>query len=186
MFLILLAACGVEKEALDSPVEEVVDYRLTDLPEAPAGGLTLWGPEVEIEPYSDKMFCYYVDYPGDDAGIHSYDVYQGPVGHHMVLFRSTAGQADGSLEDCTDLSGQTMTMVEPILFAPTFGPGENLLTFPEGMGAAVRSGDKLMIQAHYLNTSDKPALVKDAINLGLIPEADVTTSGAIAVPAKDV
>ena len=157
-----------------------LDLRLTadDIPVTPEGGMTLWGPEVVIPPYSDKMFCYYGTYTGPDVGIHQFDVFQAQYGHHIVLFESTIDAdtaPDGMVEDCTDLAGPIMTTVDPILFAPTFGAGENLFTMPEGMAAALNEGSRWMMQLHYVNTSDQAVLMQDAINLGLIPEDDVLT-----------
>jgi hypothetical protein len=157
-----------------------VDVRLHDgdFPAAPANGITLWGPETEVPAASDKLLCFYGTYHGPNVGIHQYDVYQNEYGHHILLFGTTLPQVDapdGYIEDCTDPNSQSMVSSVPLIVAPTFGAGANEFTLAEGMGAPLNDGDRWMIQAHYLNTSNKPILVKDAINLGFLNEDEVQT-----------
>src|SRR4051812_34943631 len=90
--LAVLAGCNRQVDLPTTTVDETpVDERLHDgdFPAPPAEGMTLWGPEEVVPGATDKMFCYYGTYHGADVGIHEYDVYQGPHGHHMVLFKTT-------------------------------------------------------------------------------------------------
>lgn len=185
MILLLLSlACTEDKSGplpgtgTGSGTTEPLDMRVLDVPAPPEGGVQVLGAEVVIEPYTDAEYCIFASYEGEDAGIVSYDAYQTQYGHHAIMLASTSDPydyPDGTIVDCRDNSAATMVDVEPIVIAPTFGAGENLYDLPEGMAAPLESRTRFMIQSHYVNTSADPILVRDVVNLGLVPEDQVVT-----------
>src|SRR5688500_9161284 len=96
--LALLAACG------DEPGEGgTVDVRV-DMPEADSAFIDLATPEIVIPAGVEKMYCFHVDYTGEETAMTNLIALQGRFGHHAILLTSTTDREDGYLEDCTDRS----------------------------------------------------------------------------------
>lgn len=175
LILTLLLACAGDPKT-DDTAAGTTDVRVNDVPEPPSPGLQILGPEVVIPAYTDRMFCVPYTYTGEDVGVHEYDAYQGQFGHHIIALQFYADPTawpDGEAKDCTDSQGELMSEAEPVIIAPTFGAGENLFTLPDGMAASLKSGTRLLLQSHYLNTSAADILVRDVVNLGFIPKEEV-------------
>lgn len=176
--LLLLIACGTPAEDSTASKSDAVDLRVTNAPDAPPGGLQLFGPEVVIPAYSEREYCLFGTYTGDDAGIQIYNAYQSEFGHHVLMLQSFSDAAtypDGTSVDCTKPTDDTMVNVQPFVVAPTFGSGTNLFTLPDGMAASIKSGDRYMIQSHYVNTSADDILVRDVVNIGFVTPESVET-----------
>lgn len=171
--LVLLVACG----APDDP--EPLDLR-RDFPAAPEGALVLETPDFVIPAYAERQYCWATTYDGEDVGIRSQRTYQIPLGHHVTLFGTTASERDlpdDSSWDCTSIESLSMTDMEPILIGGDVLPAEDFLagefTLPEGMAAPLSAGQRIVVQSHYLNTSADDILVRDQIQLDVVPEAEV-------------
>jgi hypothetical protein len=155
--------------------------RVTTAPDAPADGLQLLGAEEVVPAYSEREYCIFGTYTGPDMGIHSYDAYQGEFGHHVLMLQSFSDATkypDGTVVDCTDPTDDTMINVQPFVVAPTFGSGTNTYTMPDGMAASIKSGNRYMIQSHYVNTSANDILVRDVVNIGFMDPSAVQTWAA--------
>ena len=180
--LALLAACspvGVNDEK-KSDESDAVDLRLTeaDVPALESHQEIWWGPDVEIEPYSDKMFCLFGTYEGDDVGLARIQFWQNAFGHHLQLFGTTTNVldvADGEVVDCTD-GNEAMTSMEPLLIADSFN-GHLLpeMQIPDGMAYKLRNGQRWVLQAHYVNTGGDTIRAMDPAVLDFMPVEDVET-----------
>jgi hypothetical protein len=191
MLIPTLLACTGSSVSLDetSVEENVVDVRVTDadLGEIGADQFVLWGADLEIPPATDTMMCVYGTYTGPTVGMHDVHTYQGKYGHHFTLNGTTTPAIDvpdGTVVDCTGENAQyQMTDLTP-LGVPNAAsvdgePLENVnLSFPDGMAVQLESGQRYILQSHYLNTSQDTLHVQDAVVLTTIPEDQVQTWAA--------
>ena len=178
----LLPACDTaapEDSSTGDTGEDYVDERLTeaDVPALPDGGQRWYGPDVIIEPGQEVQYCTFGTYTGEDIAISSFDSYQGAVGHHLIILgtnASTIDYPDGEVVDCTR-TNTMMTSFEPLINAEPIDAGRASIVLPEGMGVKLNSGQRWVVQSHYVNTTTDRVRVKDIMNIGLVPEDSVTT-----------
>ena len=176
---------------------EVVDYTLdpAEYP-APAGGQQWLGPKVTVEPLSEVQFCAFATYTGPDIGLNSFDSWQGEGGHHLIILGTNADEglyADGEVIDCTETGDIPMTSFEPIINAEPISEGRSSIELPQGMAVKLRSGQRYVVQAHYVNPSREVRTYQDVMTVGFIPEDEVDTWAAafaltdiaISVPAGE-
>lgn len=178
MLLLALWACDVETpaETGSQPAEDtgVLDLR-TEPPDPPEGGLQIVTPEMVIAPYSDQMSCFFGTYTGPDVGVNFYQWFQNTdFGHHMMFFdASYAGDIpDGEVVDCTD-PNDTMDMRPLLSGNELLGEVSGRMVLEEGLAIRLVSGQRYVIQSHYLNTSGRELLVRDSVNLGFVPVDEV-------------
>lgn len=191
------AACTEDPVSLpgDSEAPDAVDLRITD---ADLGALgadqVVWtGAEQVVEPGADVMFCLFGTYTGPDVGLADVHTFQGRHGHHFQLMGTTTpaiDAPDGTVVDCTSgASGFDMASLEPIGI-PNGGTvdGEPLglqMPLPDGMAVELESGQRYVLQSHYLNTTADPIRVQDKVVLTTLPTDDVETWAAPLVFNRD-
>ena len=178
--LALLVGCSSVDIDDESGPQDAVDLRLTeaDVPALAQDQEIWWGPDVVVEPYSDKMFCLFGTYEGDDVGLARIQFWQNVFGHHLQLFGTTTNVldvADGEVLDCTN-GNEAMTSMEPLLIADSFN-GEPIpeMQIPDGMAYKLRNGQRWVLQAHYVNTSPDPVRAQDPAVLDFVAESAVDT-----------
>jgi len=154
--LVVAFACGRAPESNERDVR-------VPIPEKNDALIDFVSPEAVIEPGEDKMICGVVQYDGDDIAFNAVDSLQGKFGHHVVLHAQlpTDDRPVGTVYECGK-----MTNFEPYAIPIDAITG--------GYGTSLPKGKKLIIQSHYLNTSEQPLRVRDVIRLSKIPVADVT------------
>jgi hypothetical protein len=165
--LLTLMACSGED------IAEAVDL-VESFPEAPEGGQQWLSPVLTIEPYTESMTCTVYTYEGPDVGVHSVASYQSDYGHHAVMLRTELDEddyPDGENFDCTDADSVVMTNSAPIILSGSGITGSYSL--PEGMAANFERGDRVLLQSHYVNSTENAIRVQDAVNLGYLPEDEV-------------
>jgi hypothetical protein len=174
--LFLFLACSQDSSSIDEDVNDVrIDYSVTD------ADLIFSPPDMIVEAYSDQTMCWYDTYNGDTVGITGGRFLQHPeYGHHVIVMRTNADEddvPDGTIIDCAE--GNEMVQQEPFIL-PTEGlePGAAGLTLPEGMANKFKGGERLMIQSHHINYTDKPILLNDRVELSTIPIEEVETFAA--------
>lgn len=180
MVLWLLHACASGPAGSDDTDAVVVtDLRLDEDDVVLDDGEELWfGPEVEIAPYEDKMICLFTTYTGPDAGIIGLETLQADFGHHFVLMATSTPETtypDGTIADCTDTSDMPMTDLEPLVVAQPAEAHVTRLELPPGFATRLASGQRLILQSHYINTTDAPILVRDVMTVALAPTEEVET-----------
>ena len=122
------------------------------------------------------MSCFVGTYTGPEIGISLYQWFQDDdFGHHVVFADgSSLGPEvlDGSLIDC---SNPFESMKLPPLLQPTesIGPHAAELQLAEGQAVRLKSGQRWVMQSHYVNASDNELLAQDVINFGFTPVEDV-------------
>ena len=176
-FTLLLALSLLAIGCAEAEPEDTAVDNLREFPDPPAGALTFYTPEYVIAAGSEQQWCWAMTYDGDDVGITSQYTYQPNMGHHVALFGTTATERDipdGHVWDCTELSALGMDSQEPIIIggsstATDEGP-EGFVVLPDGMAAQLRSGQRLVIQSHYVNYTEDDVRVADAAFIETIPE----------------
>lgn len=181
MFWLLLACTDTQKkntEQWDYDPEFYIDLR-KDVPEPPENGLTIASPIFEIPPYTEIIYCYFDSYKGETTGVNFMQVFEADnYAHHNQLKIATTNIEDGTLLDCNYLdNGTSMSDFVPLFEAvgvdASVDAQGNWLQFPEGIATRLNAGQKWVLEMHYLNTSDKIAVVNSAVNLGFLPAEDV-------------
>lgn len=186
--LITLLACNpdVELENGSNPIEAVdVTVSDADLGELTPNQVVLSGADTVLEPGTDTMICVYGTYTGPDVGLHDVHTYQGKYGHHFTLNGTTTpaiDAPDGTVVDCTSESTQyQMASLEPLgLPNQNTVNGETTVAMPlpEGMAVELESGQRYILQSHYLNSGPDPIRVADKVVLTTVPTEEVETWAA--------
>jgi hypothetical protein len=143
------------------------DVRIAPLPADPNfyDGV---GADAVIDAQSEKMVCISMTYNGPEMAFDYFEPHQGKWGHHAVFFapKPEYVQPDGTIVDCTAASYlaqmDVLTVTE-----------DNML--PKGYGTHLHAGQHMVIQSHYINTSDHPIEVRDIVRLHVMPSSQVTT-----------
>lgn len=194
---LFLVACAKEPVDLTGDSElDAVDVRVTDADLGDLGPdqVVLTGADTVIQPGQDVMICSFGTYTGPDAGMHEIHTYQGAHGHHFVLMGTTTptiDAPDGTVVDCTTTegSGVDMTSLEP-LGLPNVAEVDGAeigvkMPLPEGMAVELESGQRYVLQSHYLNTSADPIRVQDKVVITTLPTEDVETWAAPLIFNRD-
>lgn len=173
---LLLAACSAPSSD-DTAAATYVDERMTaaDYADAPPDALVLTGPDEIVEPGQDVMWCISGTYTGPDIGITELRTYQGEYGHHVQLYGTsltTLDQPDGMVWDCTSSNDFPMDDLQPIAFTTHTNRSDVGVTIPEGFGVKLKSGQRWVLQSHYVNSGTVPLRFQDVATIsGIEPEA---------------
>jgi hypothetical protein len=146
------------------------DVRVTVPKEDPAY-LQFVSTEEVVPPGEERMFCTHFSYTGPDIAFDLQSTKQGKFGHHAVLLGAKEPLPNGTGEDCS--KKEDMSKYD----AYTISDQE----LPAGYGTLLRSGRKLVLQAHYINTGDAPLLIRDVVQLRKVPVDQVKNWAAIYV-----
>lgn len=150
-----------------------VDVRF-DPPPAPEDGFQIVTPDLVVPPHADLMFCYVGTYTGPTTGVSFYEWIQDETfGHHVVFGDGAAfDHPDGSLIDCSE--GASVMELPPLLTATvTAGDYSSTMDLDPGIAVKLETGQRWVIQSHYVNTSDDTLLARDVVNIGTEPVEDV-------------
>lgn len=194
----LMVACGTEEEASPTPTAtpnaSPEDLRRT-FPTPGENTLALYTPDMVVPSGEDKMFCYFQTFTGDDSGIVAVTSFQSNYGHHSVLLVSNGDSADypdGQLFDCTGKNALPMTNIEPLVVGGSSVPDDqgliNSFRLPDDLGVMaglLRQGKRIVVQSHYVNTTSRDILVRDAVFLEMVPEDTVEIWAAAFVQNND-
>ncbi len=156
-----------------------------DFPAPPAQGFALRTPEYVIPAGTERQFCWITTYQGPDVGITAVYNYQSVLGHHVTLFGTSALERDfpdDSSWDCTDTEALDMASMEPVIIGGIVSASEdgvlNTFELPEGMAAPLETGQRVIVQSHYVNIRAEDVLVQDEAQVATTSEAEVTTWAA--------
>lgn len=182
--LALLVACG-GNDPTDTDTaatgDGTVDLRLDAAAyPAEADGEQIFGPDVVVPPGTERQYCLFGTYTGEDVGLYGFASHQPGIGHHLILLGTSEGAEDypdGTIVDCTD-PGALMTSFDPLITPEPLAQGETAITLPDGFAVKLRQGQRTIVQAHYINTLTTPVRVRDVITVRYRPESEVTTWAA--------
>ena len=164
--MVLVAACGdnalyhADAQA-DAPLG-VKDVRVP-IPVPDPSYVDLITPEAIIEPGQEIMTCVHYDLPASIAA-DSFLGMQGAFGHHLALFTTTDPKPDGTVEDCT--SAAANAKLTWFLFN---------VNFPGGFAVNIPDKFHVVLQYHYINSSDTPLLVRDIGRIHHVDASSIST-----------
>ena len=158
-----LGCSGTTKDEGPQPVDEFPKEQ----PATIEGAIVFHFPEIVVPAATDQIFCQFLEPEKEDVYISSLTSYQGVHGHHLVIFAATDQEPANTVRDCT--TPQDMTNLIPIVSSVNFG----LAKFPEGMAVRVKKGTQLVLQQHYLNTTEHAIRTHDVSMVTTRKLADV-------------
>ncbi|MBS2015072.1 MAG: hypothetical protein JST00_19430 [Deltaproteobacteria bacterium] len=123
-------------------------------PPAPgANDLRMFAPLVQVEPGADVTWCDYVANPFDrEVDVVQSRGYQSKFGHHAILMEVPGSESRlGQSHECTDAD---MTNAR---FLAGGSDAAAQFKIPEGVGFRIKPGAVLMVQTHWINTTEKRA-----------------------------
>lgn len=176
---IALGACsGTPSDSTDTddtdPLAGANDVRV-DFPDAPwADPIVFQSGVYRVPAGTERQFCHYTTWTGDDTAIRREITYQSKYGHHFIIAGTTATErefADGTTIDCTAADAPGMENFVPLLIGGVIGNGNTpgLLELPDGVATEITKGQRLVFQSHYLNTSAEDIVVQDELQLEAMP-----------------
>lgn len=157
----VLGCSGGDDGAPDGPLEQ-----WGQAPESPpAGARRIELDETIVPPYADQQTCFYQPQEAADGFLAHFDGYQGEGGHHVLLFRSLFPKPAGTIEDCSN--PESMATLIPVI--------SQSAELPPGMAIRVAAGTQLVVQSHYVNTTERELRVHDVADVTFLPAGDVGT-----------
>jgi hypothetical protein len=156
-----LAACSNMDSA--GPMSGPDMLKPTPATKKPAEGYTRFTPEpVELEAGQEGNWCQWVAGPAEaDTDIMDITGEQLFPGHHAILFATPIGEPAGTARLCT-----REDLAEMKLLGGVGGEGSSTM-FPTGAAVRLKKGQSLMMNTHYLNTSDKKVMGRATLDVKL-------------------
>jgi hypothetical protein len=137
-------------------------------PKFPDRSVRIYTPPLVIPPNTDTLVCSYLSVPLDRTiKVNQTIGQQMKGGHHSAVFLSLSP----SMEPPHPCRDQEMSNFRFAISAG--GGGGQDAKLPNGIAISIPQGQQLVIQSHYLNATNEPITVMDAVDLITIPEADV-------------
>jgi hypothetical protein len=186
-----LMSCG-ESDPVDTTASPAppLDVRPLFIP-APAFGRQYISPEVIVPAFSERQWCYFVDYDGEDVGVLRAAMQESRFGHHTILLLTNGDPEkypNGAFIDCTTPDSVPMIDMETLIFPNSEGEegsGESDMILPDGMAMKLKKGSRFVLQSHYINTAEQDILVQNAATLEFIQPDQVETWAASYVFTTD-
>lgn len=121
-------------------------------------------------PIGDSFTCFYTDvYSPSELSVNGAIGDQGAGGHHILAYYADTPRPVGH-HPCTP---EEMVNLHQISGASGPGNLEVPLELRDGLALKIPAGKQFAIQAHYINTTDAPMMVKDTVTLRTMDPADV-------------
>jgi hypothetical protein len=144
----------------------------------PEGYTRFAPPSIDMAPGEEGTYCQFVALPAEaDMDILDITGEQGFPGHHAVLFATSANEPVGTTRACTD-----QDLVDQKFLGGVGGEGASD-AFPAGAVIRLKKGQSLVMNVHYLNTSDKKVTGRSHLDIKFAPpspdrpQASFFTSG---------
>jgi hypothetical protein len=120
----------------------------------PAEGYTRFEPEtIEVAPGEDGTWCQWLTGPAEaDIDIMDITGEQPFPGHHAILVATRTEEPVGTTKLCSEVDQSSTKLLGGV------GGEGSASAFPEGAVLRLRKGESLLMNTHYLNTSDKPVI----------------------------
>jgi hypothetical protein len=118
----------------------------------------------------DSFTCFYTDvFSPRELAVNGAGGGQGRGGHHIIAYYADEPRPVGHHE-CTD---EEMTNLNQIAGNAGEGDTEGILALQDNLALKVPAGKQMVLQAHYINTTDAPYTVEDTVSLQLMSPDDV-------------
>jgi hypothetical protein len=159
------AGDAASDETTDAMADAAPDDTDMELPPLEPGFERFETEPVEVEPGSSDDWAQWVGGPLDQ----DYDVIaikgtQWAGGHHALMYATTEEQEPGFTRLWADADQLTTRLMGGV-----GGEGGANATLPEGVVFRVKKGSYLVVQTHYLNTSEETIRAKSVLDVKLEP-----------------
>jgi hypothetical protein len=134
-------------------------------PSSPPEGYTRFAPmPIEVAPGKDETWCQWVTAPAE-ADIDIMDITGEQVfpGHHSIIFATTAAEPVGTSRLCSAEDSASVQLLGGV------GGEGGASAFPKGAVVRLKKGMSLMMNNHYLNTSDQTVIGKSTLDVKFAP-----------------
>ena len=132
-------------------------------PPPPGDYMRIYTPPLEIPAGKEIMYCSEIEVAIDEPLLINGALGQQMMGgHHIAVFTSLAPTGDPTPINCDDLDMSKMRFV-----MGAGGAGGLNTDLPDDVAVRVLPGQRLLVQSHYINTTDKPMMAMDATDLAL-------------------
>ncbi len=151
----------------------------------PAGDdvVRVYSPAIDVPANSEVIMCSYLDYRApDDLLIKAARGQQMSGGHHIAVFVANSPQSDYTPHECSNTEMENYRFV-----AGAGGGGGQDTVMPDNTALHIQKGQQIVIQSHYINSTDKPLHVMDAVDLHLVthPGDDLVVVDPFAMVKSD-
>ena len=177
----LFAGCGTDTG--NDGIATVPDLVVPPKPAADEGWQVITPIFDNVMPSMDYEVCTWTDIITDKVtDIRSSIGYQNePPGHHVIMFYTTEKQPPGTQRVCNDSDMATFR------FLTGAGSQGELNEAPGDIVYRVPAGAQLVVNHHYLNSTDQPLKGQSAINVYFAdPTKQWTPSGYLAITNTDL
>lgn len=132
-----------------------------------------------IQPGEDRIVCSYLDARiPSDADIGRIAGYNSSGSHHIILYTTSVAQIPNT-HDCADDEMVFLSLIGGTGGDAALSPEQKL---PDGLVRRVSEGQQLVIQTHWINTSDEPYDGQAVFNVRYEPQsADKTPTDFMAL-----
>ena len=169
-----------------------------DEPPAPGDPASDFEPDVTltmVEPYTptqgpDDYRCFVIPWDGPEPWVTGFRVLpdQRSIVHHVIAFAvdpelASTVEAMDAAEDGPGYTCFGDAGVQEARWLGSWAPGGRAAVFPEGTGARLEPGSRVVIQVHYNTSSSGPVADQSGIELSL---ADTVERPLITTPATNV
>jgi hypothetical protein len=135
------------------------------LPPPVTGAVRYQTTPITVPPGQDVMWSEWIAPPlDDDRDVISISGAQSKGGHHALLVTTTDLQPVGTSRQWLEADQLTMRTLGAI-----GAEGGNVFELPPGVVTRAKKGGELMIQSHFINTSDQPISGYSVIDVALGP-----------------
>jgi hypothetical protein len=118
---------------------------------------------------ADQQVCLFLEPTAEDMWIKAFRPFQGKHGHHLLLMTAVVGDTPGTVRGCQ--TAEDMIRFRPLISSERAGYEE----FPPGYAIRVPRGTQLVLQQHYVNSSENELRVRDVAHMTPTAEANVHT-----------
>jgi hypothetical protein len=137
--------------------------------EAPADGEGIQlSTALRVEPGEETIDCRYLALPGEAIEVGRFEHAYTPGSHHMLVYPTDRRPDQVELDRSFECGGRGDLGQTGVLYGGSEPTGE--LPYPDGVAVRLEAGAVLLLESHYLNTSDQPIDAEVRVNLWY-PEA---------------
>lgn len=196
--ILLLLACDadpVDSGAPNAP-DPRADAEAWEATPAPDPGVAMVTPLIEVPPYATVLQCYYGTYDGPDVGVvYMYPETNAPEYNHHNQLKAVFDDdyPDGTMIPCPEGAGGMQSNYTPLFEGVGVTPetvDKDWLELPAGIAMRLSSGQRWVVDTHFVNTSGETLWARSAVSLGFVAVEEVQQwasayqfdAGGLAIP----
>ena len=132
--------------------------------------IRLYTPPLTIGPGEEKLLCSFLEPLEEPIRFRKADGSQMSGGHHVALFEGLSAPEGETAVDCDTIAMGSLRFV-----AGAGGAGGASTLLPQGISMVIPKGRRIVVQSHYINVTNEPVIVMDAVDLEITTEDESPT-----------